>query len=61
MTSTMNNTLFTIDLAKSHNADLIQAAKRYRLAKSARYARGKTPDKVHTVRRSSHSDETPVT
>ena len=57
----LNNTVFNLDLAKSHNADLLQAARNYRLAKSARHARRKTPDKVHTVRRSSHSDETPVT
>ncbi|NUP53601.1 MAG: hypothetical protein HOW97_40710 [Catenulispora sp.] len=58
----MNNTLFTLDIAKSHTDDLVTAAKRYRLAKlSARRAQGKSPDKVHTVRRSSHSDETPVT
>ncbi|GAA2012194.1 hypothetical protein GCM10009839_03100 [Catenulispora yoronensis] len=58
----MNNTLFTLDIAKSRNADLILAAKRYRLAKlTARHARGKSPDKVHSVRRSAHSDETPMT
>ena len=58
----MNNTLFTLDIAKTRNAELIKAAKRYRLAKqSAHHAQGKSPDKVHSVRRSSHSDETPVT
>ncbi|GAA2000501.1 hypothetical protein [Catenulispora subtropica] len=58
----MNNTLFTLDIAKSRNTDLIKAAKRHRLAKqSARRVEGKSPDKVHSVRRSSHSDETAMT
>jgi hypothetical protein len=58
----MNDTLFTLEIAKTRNAEFIRAAKRYRLAKqSARHGQGKSPDKVHSVRRSSHSDETPVT
>lgn len=58
----MNNTLFTLDIAKSRNADLIKAAKRYRLAKqSARRTQGKSPDTVHSVRRASQSDETAMT
>ena len=57
-----NNTLFTLDIAKSRNADLIKAAKRYRLAKQSTHRpEGKSRDKVHSVRRSSHSDETAMT
>jgi hypothetical protein len=58
----MNNTLFTLDIAKSRNADQIKAAKRYHLAKqAARRTPDKSPDKAHSVRRSAHSDETPMT
>jgi len=58
----MNNTLLTLDIVKAHNADLIKAAKRHRLAKqSVRRVVGKTPEKVHNVRRTSHSDETSMT
>lgn len=58
----MNNTLFTLDIAKSRNDEMIKTAKRYRLAKeSARRAQDKSERKVHFVRRTSHSDETPMT
>ena len=58
----MNNTLFTLDIAKSRNTELIKAAKRYRLAKeTVRRAHDKPGHKKHSARRGSHSDETPMT
>ena len=58
----MNNTLFTLDIAKSRNTELIKAAKRHRLAKEfARQAQNKHGHKGHFGRRTSHSDETPMT
>jgi len=58
----MNNTLFTLDIAKSRNTELIKAAKRYRLAKEfARRTQDKSGHKGHSGRRTSHSDETPMT
>ncbi|MFL6110177.1 MAG: hypothetical protein ACJ786_02320 [Catenulispora sp.] len=58
----MNNTVFTLDIAKSRNTELIKAAKRYRLAKeTARGAQNKPDHKGHSGRRTSHSDETPMT
>jgi hypothetical protein len=57
----MNDTIITLDLAKARRADLLEQARRSRLAKRAVRCQDKTPDKVHNAHALSRSGERSMT
>jgi len=57
----MNNTIITLDLAKTRHADLVEQARRNGLAKFAVRGQGKSLGKSHTARRVSRSGQRSMT
>ena len=60
-TRTMNNTVYTLEIANARSAELIEQARRHGLAKRARRTQDISPDKVHTVHAVSRSGERSMT